>query len=416
MELTTDEVRLPAALRIAGRVYDAIQRLGLEPLPLDRNKLERRAMAKTGLRDFGEPDHRPGLDRFIESLNATGDLGLLGRVAVRAYVLARLESRLRIQDFCQRYPNVREQRIVRPLVVIGLPRTGTTILHNLLVQSTGGRAPLYWELTEPLPPPRPETRSTDPRIAQAARGLEQLHRLMPEMRKIHPLGATLPEECLPFLYNSFLAWGLHVFAHVPAYDRWLLEQDMLPAYRFHKLQYQILQYAFPTPLWVIKSPVHLLALDALLDVYPDACIVQTHRDPKKSLASLCSLVATMNAAYCRRVQSSAIGPHLLEMWRQILERSMKVREHRGGAPFFDLQYHDFMRDPIAAVRSIHGHFGLPFGPDTEERLRAYLAQNPKDKHGAHRYTLERFGLSAEQVDQQLAPYRERFSIPREGPA
>jgi hypothetical protein len=267
----------------------------------------------------------------------------------------------------------------------------------------------------PSPPPRRERYETDPRIARAARQLRWFDALAPDFRTIHPVGAQLALECIAFMSPSFLCWRFNTTYRVPSYQEWLEGQDLLPAYRFHREFLQQLQWRAPARRWVLKAPSHMLAFDALLRTYPDAQIVQTHRDPLTVLASVGSLTAVLHAAFSNRLDLAEIGREVSRRWTHGIERALHFRRS-GRVPadrFLDVHYHDLIRDPLSVARRIYTHFGIPFTEIAETRMRRFLASNPKDKHGPHRYSLGTFALDADDLTRRFKAYREYFGIPAE---
>jgi hypothetical protein len=230
---------------------------------------------------------------------------------------------------------------------------------------------------------------------------------------IHPVAAGAPTECMTLFIHEFKSLEFECQAWVPTYGAWYTHCDKTSAYRLHRKLLQLLQWRSPTQTWVLKAPAHLFGLDALLAVYPDAQILFTHRDPLKVVASQASLIAVAS-----RLLSDEVDPHQLASWWSEktatgLAKAMAVRDGSPPEAFFDLHYHELVRDPVAAVRRVYAHLGRELTPFHERRMRAWLRDNPADKHGRHRYSLEQFGLDAEQENRRFAAYRERFGVPAE---
>jgi hypothetical protein len=262
------------------------------------------------------------------------------------------------------------------------------------------------------PPPQRSTAATDPRIARAEAHFARIDRLLPAFKQMHPMGAYLPQECVALLAHDFATIMHHTTHDVPSYQRWLESLDRRPAYRSHRRQLQYLQWRCPGDRWVLKSPEHLWTLDAVLAVYPDARIVQTHRDPLEVIASLVSLVA-----YLRRLASDRIDPRAIAADWTVrlaagLAHTMRVRDTAGLGPdrVFDLRLLDFVGNEVTTVRRLYDHFGMELTPAAEARMRAFLGANPKDKHGAHRYALRDAGLNAEQERERYRAYAEHFDV------
>jgi hypothetical protein len=296
-EIRVGRPHRPFGVNVINLFGRAANMLGMHPAALDEEILLERAIKKAGSSDFGGDDFREGLRRFLASAEREAKLTLLGRLMVQSYVTDNLANRLRLVDWRKRHPEIENEEITAPLFIIGLPRTGTTILHALLEQDPANRSPLFWEVQFPVPPATPDTWHDDPRIAKHQKILNQLFKLVPGFAAMHPMGATMPQECVAVFTMCFMSEQLQVQFDVPSYQAWLDEQDMHSTYEFHK---RFLQHAQSGGIrggrWVLKSPAHVHLIDTLLDVFPDARIVHTHRDPIKVCASVASLTAALRGA------------------------------------------------------------------------------------------------------------------------
>jgi hypothetical protein len=410
-----------ASLRAAVRAFNSggssLTRLGLWPFELDEAKLLVDACRRTGLEDFGGHEFREPLRRLWRSLAFEGRLTPIGRIVARRDTLSLLTSRLRLVEDRKRNPGITEQEIRRPLFIVGLPRTGSTFLHHLLAQDPRNRAAQTWEVMAPSPPPELERYESDPRIGRAAKQLRWLDWLAPEFKKIHSLGARLALECIAIMSHTFLSPRFHTTYHVPAYQRWLERQDLGPAYAFHRRFLQHLQWRAPAERWILKAPSHLFAFDALFETYPDAVVVQMHRDPVTVLASVASLTLVLQGAFANRLDVAEIGAEVTQRWANGLERAMQYRQSEPGAGehFLDVHYHELVRHPIETVRRIYARFDLALTSDVETRMRRYLADNPQDKNGRHRYTLETFGLDPTDLTHRFKTYLELYGVESEAP-
>ena len=409
-------VRQPLALRALNRAGGLLAGAGLPLVRLDPDGLCARASRRTGLDDFGDDAFREPLRRLLHSMEHEAALTLLGRLIARTDVVRLLENRLRMTDVRRRHPEIDAQEIRRPLFIVGLPRTGTTILHELMAQDPENRVPMTWEVMHVWPPPERATYESDPRIAAVDKHFAGVDRLIPGFQSMHPMGARLPQECVALTAHDFASMLFSTTHRVPAYHDWLDGTDLRWVYASHRRQLQYLQWRCPGERWVLKSPGHLWALDALLAVYPDAAIVQTHRDPLRVVASLASLVALLRRLASDRVDRAAIGAEWTARLAAGLERSMAVRtgaDARADGRILDVHFADFMRDQVGTVRRIYEHCGLRLSADAETRMRRFLAANPDDKHGRHRYTLAAAGLDPATERRRYAAYQERFGIPSE---
>ena len=403
------------AVRATNAVGSALSRVGVSLPGLEERSLRQAAQRTSELEDFGDETLRHALRMLLRALENEARLNLLGRVVARQDIIGLLATRLRLQHDWKCYPGIAAEHIRRPLFIVGLPRTGSTLLHRVLAQDPGNRVAQAWEVMYPSPPPTRECYETDPRIARAARQLEWFGTLNPDFQAIHATGPRLALECIAFMSPSFLSWRFYTMYNVPSYQEWLEEQDFVPAYGFHRRVLQQLQWRAPADRWVLKAPSHMLAFEALFETYPDADIVQTHRDPQTVFASAASLTATLHSTFSDRPDHVGIGREVTRRWSLGLERAMQFRRSGRVAEdrFLDVHYHQLVTDPMATVRRIYTHFGIPLTAGVEARMRHFLAENPKDRHGRHRYSLEPFGLDGGDLSRRFKAYREYFDIPLE---
>ena len=370
------------------------------------------ARRQTALDDFGDSSFHEPLRRLIESLEAEARLNPMGRMATRYDLIRLLVNRLRMQEDRKRNPAIDEEEIRRPIVITGLPRTGTTLVHSLLALDPANRVPLTWETMYPSPPPEAPTYHTDRRIGLVNGQIRWFHRLVKGFNRIHPVDARLPEECLVIFSHSLLSYQFETTHRLPSYLGWLEEQDLRPAYEVHRQILQQLQWRCPGERWVLKAPAHMFDFGAMFSTYPDACVVMTHRDPIEVAASNASLTAALRSAFSDGIDPLEVGPECSRRWAEALGRAIRFRD-QGGAPaerFLDLRYIDLTADPLGAVRKVYAHFDLPFPEGLAERIGVFLRRNPKDRFGKHRYTLEQFGMTLEEETARYAVYRARFRL------
>ena len=405
----------PLGLRLLNGVGGALRAAGLPLVRLDEASLLAEASRRARLDDFGDDAFRDPLRRLLASYESEARLTLLGRLIARRDAVRLLENRLHLADTCRRHPEIAAEPVRAPIVVVGLPRTGTTVLHALLAQDPENRVPMTWEVMHPWPAPERATYDTDPRIAQVERHFAGVDRVIPGFKSMHPMGALLPQECVALTAHEFATMIYHTANRVPSYQRWLDGADLRWVYRAHRRWLQYLQWRCPGERWVLKSPGHLWALDALRAEYPDVRIVQTHRDPLKVVASLASLVTALRSMATDEIDAREIGADWTARLADGLERGMVARANGMLPPsqVLDVQFHDLMRDEIATVRRIYSHFGLTLSAAAEARMRGFLAANPREKHGAHRYALSAVGLDEATERKRYAAYEARFAIPRE---
>ena len=322
---TTTESRLPLIVRLANGLSPKLYRLGLRPADLTRDRLMDATVKEMGLSDFGDDDFLTPLDVLLDGYEKDAGLSFLGRFIVQQTILRLLSNRLEIQRDFAYHPEILDQPVPRPLFVFGMPGTGTTLLFNLLAQEPGARVPLWWELFQPSPPPQADAREADPRIAMAERTNRFARRIFPMLRSAHATTAKSPEECI-FIFQMVFSTPFFALTHdMPTYGRWLMQRNMVPAYRYYRSVLQLLQWRTPGVHWTLKSPHHLFHLDALLEVFPDACIVFTHRDVARTVGSTCSVLAILRRVYSRNADPARIGSTVLEFLATGVDRTMAVR-------------------------------------------------------------------------------------------
>jgi hypothetical protein len=355
---------------------------------------------------------RDGLRRLCDGFVADARLNDLGVEIAALDVVRALKNRLQVVDWRKAHPEIAEQKIERPIFIVGQPRTGTTILFDLLAQDPSLRPPLTWEVDAPLPVPRPDTYETDPRIAETQATLEMSEHIIPGFMSWHPMGAQVGQECVRITASQFCSMIFSVQYRLPSYYKWLLyEADHRQAYRFHRIFLQHLQSGV-SGQWLLKSPAHLWTLDTLLETYPDAVIVQTHRDPLKVISSVSALTN-----HLRRMASdeTSIADCAVQSCEEIvvgLQRGMTLRESLPPGQVIDVQFADFMRDPFATIRSLYGRLDRELTPAAEQRMREHLAAHPGDGGGG-RYSWADTGLDAEQLREQVGAYQQRYAVPIE---
>lgn len=390
------------ALNAAGRLA---ARWGLSRPSLDVDSLYEAAARRTGLSDFGGDDHREGLVRLVRSIESEAKTNLLGRISAHTQIVDLLATRLELTAHRASHPELAHERVEKPLFVLGLPRTGTTLLYELLACDASSRSPTSWELARPCPPPEPSTYATDPRIAPIAANLRQFKKMVPTLDAIHPIGAALPQECVVITAPSFRSFQFQLSFDIPSYQDWYMSTDIAPAYRFHRRFLEHLQSQFRGARWVLKSPAHLGHLEALLAEYPDARIVQTHRDPLDVIPSVSSLHHAVRGFGSDDVVPSVVGAQQSAIWSEFLDRAMAARARLDPSRFLDVRFEDVLVDPIAVVKRIYAHFDLELTSAAEAAMRRHLAAHPREKHGRHVYTLGMFGLTEAGIRRDFGAYR-----------
>jgi hypothetical protein len=359
------------------------------------------ATTVTGLADFGAGDYRDGLDVLLESYARDAGLTAKGTRVTRALLRGALTARLFSEAAWARYPDHAQVPVERPVFVTGLPRTGTTALHRLLTADPAHQGLEVWLTEVPQPRPPRETWAADPVFQYIQAGFERHHVSYPEFMAVHYMAADQVEECWQLLRQSMRSVSFECLAHLPTYSAWLRGQDWTAAYRRHRRNLQLIGLPDAGRRWVLKNPSHLFALDALLRVYPDALVIQTHRAPRIAIASVCSLAAQASAGWSGTFCGDVIGQDQLELWAHGLECFTAVRATRDPAQFCDVGYDEFVADPLGTVESVYRYFGLPWTGPAAAAMRALTGQRADAARPAHHYELADFGLTAAQVDERF---------------
>jgi hypothetical protein len=392
------------------RVGEGLARLGLDVPSLAPASVVASAVKMAGSDDLGSDSYREPLEVFLGACAKEADLTTFGRILITKMLAGALANRIALHRWSQQHPEVRDERIVSPWVIVGLPRTGTSVLSQLLGLDPMARPLLQWEAAHPIPPPTLDGADEDPRIAQTAKEIAGLMKLNPPLEAMHPFGATLAQECVALFMFDARTLALETQAHVPSYARWLEQADMAPAYAQHRLALQTLQSTQPTERWVLKTPNHLWHLEALLATYPDARIVWTHRDPGPVVTSLASLA---NAG--QRPLTSRSDPRpTAEEWKRkcafALGTAVAFDEKSDGGWCQHLHYDQLMADPLGAIRKLYAGSGEEVSDLHARRMQAFLEHRPKDAFGRHRYDPADFGWTYAGLAEEFRAYTARYGI------
>jgi hypothetical protein len=395
-----------AALNVGGR---ALRRVGLSPPSLDIDDLHRAAYRRAGTRDFGAWDFAEPLDRLLRSYRDEAALTTLGRITVRELVVSLLDNLLRMEQERAANAAIERQEITAPVFIIGLPRTGTTHLHGIVSEDPGNRSPATWEVMYPAAASSPEAVAAA--RSRTGERLDWANRLAPEFMRIHPIAPDLPQECIAITAQVFMSIQFHTTHDVPSYQNWFEEAPQTLGFGFHKRFLQHLQAKSPGTRWVLKAPGHLFALEGLLERYPDARIVHTHRDPLRVMASMASHATVLRRAFSDAANPIAIARDWADRWAKALDRFLAVRDRSDPKQFLDVAFESIESDPLGTVERVYDFLGWPLTDAARGAMQSFLAANPKNKHGVHRYTLEQFGLRREAEAARFRNYCERFQIP-----
>lgn len=381
------------------------------------------AERQTGLSDWGgdslfEPEFRTLFKAMRNSILDDAQLAERALAGAELRLRAMAETRLRLIDDRKRIKGIATEQVRAPIFILGLPRAGSTFLHTLLAQDPANRAPESWEMILPSPPPTPETRESDSRIARAERIMRGIGMLAPSQRDYHPAGPREPEECHFLMEHVALGDILPGFWKMSGYNKVRAGVPPRVGYETHRFVLQALQHGMPGRRWVLKNAGHIFQLDALLSVYPDALLIQTHRDPAKVIASVTGTVVDM-----RRVNSDAplreasIARGNMLAYARGLRDAMALRAAQPAIDrqFYDVHFRKLIADPIGTARACYEHFGLGLSGTAVTKMRAWLTKSD-DQVAKRKFTLAEFGLDEAQIEENFAAYIDHYQIERERPA
>jgi len=385
----------------------------LGPLDFDEVAILADARAQAGLEDFGDEGFREPLRVLLRSLDEEARLHDIGRATQRARIVASLAMRLATEDSIRRNPAILEEEIASPLVIVGLARTGTTMLHRLISSDPGLCSARWWEVRSPAPFPGWDPQAPDPRVADAKAQVQMILETQPVLAAIHPWDAEGPDEEIMLIEHAFLSHVPESSANLPTYRRWIDGQDFRPAYAYgHRLlqflQWQKRQRGEAVGPWVLKTPMHAGYLDELFETFPGTTVIQTHRDPLETIPSVASMYLALWGLATDDPDPHEVGRQCLERYAWSLRRCLERREAIGEEHFVDVSFRDVASDPLAAVRRIYAQVGRPFTAEAEAAMKRWSADNPRDNRPAHDYSAATFGLTDEAIREAFSAYRARF--------
>lgn len=379
-----------------------------QQVELSQSFLLEAAQQKTGLDDFGDPRFLAGLEQLIDALNNEAKLHLMGQKFMQELLIRLLGNRLQIQAELKRHPAILKTPIKQPLFILGLPRTGSTYLHNLLCQDPSIRWLRLWEGYIPYPSPDPKNYTIDPRIKQTQEAFKNYEFFTPESTAMHKYDACAPEECVWLLQNDFACTSFSFLTQIPSYTAWLKQQNTTPVYDYYRQQLQLLDWKFSSDRWVLKNPFHLGDLAALETAFPDSCFVHTHRDPARVLSSYCRLIKNLRPVYSDQLDKQAIGQEILDILSDQMKQGLKARASIDNQRICDINFSALVNDPIGTVQQIYDHFEYKLSQEMKQNLQQYINSNPRYKYGKYSYSLEEFGLDMDQVNEAFEDYIETF--------
>ena len=374
------------------------------------------ACQATGLDNFGGESYREGLGVLVDDLNAGAAKGWHNESGIgRAThdILHYLQNRLKVEDYLKQNPELLDRPIERPVFVMGVPRTGTTLMSNLLAADPARRSPLTWEIDDPVPPATSATLTTDPRALARLEQEKAMLAANPDMGKYYRGSAIYPNECVFFMAHDFKTLMIESKGKLPGYKDFIFGCDMTSAYEYHKKFLQVLQHHAPG-VWNVKKPSHALWLETIFQVYPDARVVWTHRDPFTATGSLCSIISLAHQGFMGKVDTEWLAEDYPWQAAEHANRIMDFRDKFGEDKIIDVHYADLVSDPVGETKKLYAKLGDEWTPEAEGGIQGWVDDNPQNKFGKHEYKLAQYGLSMEQLEPMFERYLSRYDVAREG--
>jgi hypothetical protein len=406
VKTTVEEAQVPLPIRVFKSMADGLDGMGLNIVPLKFDKLKESAERQTGLKDWGDPQFLQDINTFIEFVNNNPNAGVVTRISVRAEVLRRLTNYLKIREAHRQHPDLKHEPINKPFIIVGFPRTGTTLLQRLMSRDPNSRGPTLRELFNPVQILQ-ESPDHQSKITAAENFVKTVQSTSMQLWGIHPMESTEPDEC--FFMMPHTIGDLTVYAPM-GYFEWYMKRSALPDYQLHKQYLQALQYKKSPRRWVLKSPLHMPKLDDMLTVYPDALVIQCHRSLGHVMGSWLSYMAVTRKVGTRQMDLHKTGKEMLQIWKRSLDEAMKARAKRSEEQFFDMYYDQLVGDPLAMVKRIYTHFGIVMSPESEAMMRSWLDKDKSTPKMGHSYRLEQFGLTPADLEEAFADYINKFNV------
>ena len=405
---STLSIQRTSMLNSINGVGKALKKVGLDPFKLNADAIIAKAKKKAAYK--GQlPQTEAGLREVIKSIYKEAKPNPFGALAAKGLFERTLYGRYKVEQVLAQNPEIEKTEIKEPVFIIGMPRTGTTILHALMHEDPAHRSPLAWECLLPYPIPKPDTFLDNDQVNSVKKDFDQLFKLVPDFQKKHHMAVDSPQECLSINALDFNSFQTSAQFYVPSYMDWFANQaNRLETMQFHKRFLQYLQSGgVKADRWLLKTPVHLMRLDELFEVYPDAKIVMTHRQPTKIVTSVASLLSSVRSLYSDHEDPVRTGHEQLETWSLYFERFLESRKNLNKEDqFIDLRFDDFADDQIGTVQKIYDRFNWNLTDATKMRFENFLKENPRDKNGLHFYKLEDFGLTTEAINKRFDHYNE----------
>jgi hypothetical protein len=369
------------------------------------------AVVQHHLSDLGDARDFVALRVLLQALREEADISPEGLWRTIPRLINTVAKRTLISDLLARHPEVEQVQVEAPLVIVGFPRTGTTLLQNLLACDPSNRPALLWEMRSPVTPPHADPDWVQAQVKETQALLDFVYQAAPEFERIHPMGAESPDECSWLIRNSFASMVYAYTYYIPSYVEWLVSQnheEMVRHYRYFKLQLQMLLWRRPGTRLVLKDPCHAWHLEALLEVFPDARVIHTHRDVSETLPSLASLCTALHTMESKTRDDARMGRYALRLLETASDAIARARAVIPAACVRDVRYQDLVRDPVGTALGLEAWAGREPGPGAEQAMRAWLLANAQHKKGHHAYTLAQFGLDPDEVQARFAPYTRAY--------
>lgn len=385
-------------------------------MKLNADALVAQAIKATGLDTFDSDSYQEGLQVFVDDFNNGIDKGWMIESGVERAAndcVTYLSNRLRVADYLRQNPELTERKIEKPVFVFGIPRTGTTLLSNLLAADPARRSPLEWEIEDPVPPAQAGMLKTDPRALAKLEAHRAMLEARPEMGKIYRSSPIYPHECVWYLAHDFKTLMIESKGRLPGYKDFIFDADMTSAYSYHRKFLQALQH-HNGGVWNLKMPSHALHLEYLIKEYPDARLVWTHRDPYSSTASLCSIISMSHYAYLGKPDTEWLGEDYPWQAQQHANRIMDFRDKHGEDRVIDVHYDQLLNDPLTAMKNLYAALGDEWTAEAEAGIQRWIDDNPQNKFGKHEYKLAQYGLTKEDLVPLFERYLARYDVAMEG--
>ena len=392
---------------------EIIEMMNAVPVSLEENIVLETAQKSTGLTDFGDQGFKERLRVQLLSVSEDQKLNNLGRASIFADCVRYASNRLLFEDFLKRHPEILNEQISNPIIVAGLPRSGTTHLLNLLASDKRLRSVPYWESREPLPLPgeNPTWDNSDPRYQRCQAAWEQQDAMLPVLKAMHDMSPDHVHEELELENLDFSSYNLEWLAHVPRWRDYYYSHDQTPHYAYMKNVLKALQWLRGGDRWVLKCPQHMEQLPVLLKIFPDASVVLTHRDPVAVITSIVTMLAYGQRLKCSQVDAKTLVEYWADRIERLLKECVRDRFNLSDGKIMDLPFQEFMDDDLGAVKKIYQLAGLEFNETSQHELSAYIDNNPRGKYGRVVYHLERdFGVSPVDLQERFSFYYKHYQV------